>query len=311
MSEPGFAGRLPHDRGSVVTVGTFDGVHRGHWAILDEITQRAKASGRRSVLLTFDPHPLCVVRPAQAPPLLTIRDEKKELLAQTGLDVVVFQAFTPALAAFSPERFVDEVLIRRLGLEELVIGYDHGFGRNRSGDADTLQSIGAARGFGVDIVHPVTMGAGPVSSSRIREAVGEGRLDEAREALGRPYGVTGTVVRGDGRGRSIGFATANLSGIPREKLLPPPGVYAVRVDLASGPAQAGALHLGPRPTFEGASPTIEVHLLDFEGDLYGQRLRVHFIEQLRGVQRFESVAALTAQLDRDVAMTRERVRLEP
>jgi riboflavin kinase/FMN adenylyltransferase len=302
--------RLPADRGSVVTVGTFDGVHRGHSAILDEITRRADASGRRSVLLTFEPHPLYVVRPEQAPGLLTTRDEKKELLAQSGIDVVVFQAFTSGLASFSPERFVDEVLVRRLALEELVIGYDHGFGRNRSGDAETLRAIGASRGFTVDVVDPVTLGPDPISSSRIRAAVAAGRLDEARSGLGRSYGVTGTVTRGDGRGRSIGFPTANLSEIAPEKLLPPPGVYAVRVDLAAGPMRVGALHLGPRPTFEGAEPTLEVHLLDFEGDLYGQRLRVHFVEQLRGIRRFESVADLTAQLQRDVAAAGQRVSLD-
>lgn len=295
---------IPRDRGTVVTVGTFDGVHRGHWAVLQEIRERAREAGRRSVLVTFHPHPLRIVRPEHAPGLLTTPDEKKEILAESGLDFAVFLHFTAELSRYSPERFVTEILVDRLGVEELVIGYDHGFGRGRSGDADTLREIGRQTGFSVDVVGPVEAGTAPVSSTRIRAAVREARLDDAREGLGRPYSARGLVVRGDGRGRRLGFPTANLAGFPADKLLPPAGVYAVRGILRRG-EWMGALHMGPRPTFQGATPSVEVHLLDFEGDLYGEELRVDFIRRIRGVRSFGSPEELVAQLRADVARTRE------
>jgi len=297
--EPG----IPLDRGTVVTVGTFDGVHRGHWAVLQEIQARARASGRRSVLVTFHPHPLKIVRPQDAPPLLTTPVEKKEILAESGLDYAVFLTFTPALARFEPRRFVEEILVGRLGVSELVIGYDHGFGRGRSGDADTLRTIGAELGFQVDVVGPVHAGDEPISSSRIRRWVSEGDMPRAREGLGRPYSVRGVVVKGDGRGRQLGFPTANLAGISTDKLLPPAGVYAVR-GVTRGGTHPGALHLGPRPTFQGAPPTVELHLMDFDGDLYGEEVRVDFIRQLRGVRPFGSVQALVEQMKADVQEAR-------
>ncbi|HSG06871.1 MAG TPA: bifunctional riboflavin kinase/FAD synthetase [Longimicrobiales bacterium] len=293
--EPG----LPADRGTVVTVGTFDGVHLGHWAVLQEISRRARATGRRSVLVTFDPHPLRIVRPEHAPPLLTTPMEKKEILAESGLDYAVFIAFTERLSRYEPRRFVEEILVKRLGVEELVIGYDHGFGRGRSGDADTLRAIGAEMGFAVDVVPSVETEGGPVSSSRIRLAVNEGRMEEARACLGRPYSVRGVVVRGEGRGRQLGFATANLQVDQAEKLMPPPGIYAVRGVLRSG-THPGALHLGPRPTFQGSPPTVELHLLDFDRDLYGEEVRVDFVARLREVRPFDSAAALVAQMREDV-----------
>jgi riboflavin kinase/FMN adenylyltransferase len=302
--DPALPRGLPDDRGTVVTVGTFDGVHRGHWAVLQEIRRRALVTGRRSVLLTFHPHPLRIVRPDQAPRLLTTPDEKKEILAESGLDFAVFLRFTPALSRYEPERFVEEILVGRLGVEELVIGYDHGFGRGRSGDADTLREIGRRSGFEVDVVPPVQVGDEPVSSSRIRRAVQEGDMDGARRGLGRPYSLRALVVRGDGRGRQLGFPTANLAGFSIEKLVPPPGIYAVRGVTRTG-TWDGALHLGPRPTFQGAPPTIELHLLDFEGDLYGEDVRVDFVEYLREVLPFDSVQALVGQMKADVERTRE------
>lgn len=291
------------ERGTVVTVGTFDGVHRGHWAVLQEIRDRARAADRRSVLVTFHPHPLQIVRPQDAPPLLTTPVEKKEILAESGLDYAVFLNFTPELARYEPRRFVEEILLGRLGVEELVIGYDHGFGRGRSGDADTLRKIGAELGFTVDVVGPVEAGAEAVSSTRIRRAVAQGRMDEARAALGRPYSIRGVVVKGDQRGRKLGFPTANLAGFPPDKLLPPAGIYAVRVIGREG-TRNGALHLGPRPTFRGAPPSVEVHILDFDGDLYGEELRVDFVEYLRGVEPFDSVEALVRQMEADVERAR-------
>ncbi len=302
--DPGLARPFPpHPAGTVVTVGTFDGVHRGHWAVLTEIRERARTSGRRSILVTFHPHPLRIVRPAAAPPLLTTPDEKKEILAESGLDAVVFLPFTPVLARYEPQRFVDEILIGRLRVSELVIGYDHGFGRGRSGDVNTLREIGRERGFQVDVVPPVDVDGEAISSTGVRSAVAAGNVAAARTALGRPYAVRGLVVRGDGRGRTLGFPTANLQVLGADKLVPPPGIYAVRAALRSG-MHAGALHVGPRPTFQGSTPTVELHLLDFDGDLYGERVRVDFVEYLRPVAPFDSVAALVEQMRADVEQAR-------
>ncbi len=295
---------VPPGESNVVTVGTFDGVHRGHWAVLEEIGRRARDSGRRAVLVTFHPHPLTIVRPEVAPPLLTTPDEKKEILAESGVDWAVFVRFTPTLSRLSPRAFVEEVLVRRVGVGELVIGYDHGFGRDRSGDAGTLREIGRSLGFSVDVVGPVEAEGAPISSSRIRAAVAAGRMEEARAGLGRPYAFHGAVVRGDGRGASLGFPTANLQVAGEGKLLPPPGVYAVRGVLPTG-IWPGALHVGPRPTFEGSTPSVELHLLDFEGDLYGARVRVDLIQRIRGIIAFPSVEALVARMEEDVARCRE------
>ncbi len=301
---------IPRDRGTVVTVGTFDGVHRGHWTVLEEIRRRAEASGRRSVLVTFDPHPLRIVRPEHAPRLLTTPVEKKEILAESGLDYAVFISFTEALSRYAPRRFVEEILVARLGVEELVIGYDHGFGRDRSGDAGTLETIGAELGFDVAVVPPVEIDGGAVSSSRIRRAVAEARMEEARACLGRPYSVRGVVVRGDGRGKHLGFPTANLMVSNGDKLLPSAGIYAVWGVLRSG-TYPGALHLGPRPTFKGSPPAIELHLIDFDGDLYGESVRVDFVRFLRDVQPFGTVSALVDQMRDDVEEARTILRNDP
>ncbi len=284
-------------------MGTFDGVHRGHWAVLQEIRGRAEASGRRSVLVTFDPHPLRIVRPEHAPRLLTTPTEKKEILAESGLDYAVFISFTESLSRYEPRRFVEEILVRRLGVTELVIGYDHGFGRDRSGDADTLRAIGAELGFDVEVVPPVAAAGESISSSRIRRAVVEARMEEARACLGRPYSMRAIVVRGDGRGRQLGFPTANLVVLNGDKLIPRTGIYAVRGVLRSG-EYPGALHLGPRPTFKGSPPAIELHLMDFEGDLYGESVRVDFVRFLRDVRPFGTVAALVDQMRDDVQEAR-------
>ena len=290
-------------RGSAVTVGTFDGIHLGHREVLRETARRARRAGRPSVLVTFRPHPLQVLRPDDAPGLLTTSIEKKELLAQTGLDYAVFLPFTRTLARYSPRRFVEEVLVERVRVKDLVVGYDHGFGRGRSGDPGVLGAMGEELGFGVEVVPPTVVGDGPVSSSRIRRALLAGDMRAARAGLGRPYSLRGVVVRGEGRGRRLGFPTANLRIPDARKLIPGEGIYAVRVRLPSG-SRDGALHLGRRPTFPGSPATIEVHLLDHDADLYGTELRLDLIERLRDVRPFDSVAELVSHMSRDVRRAR-------
>ena len=290
----------PLPNGSTVTVGSFDGVHLGHQAVLREIDRRARAAGRASVLVTFDPHPLEVVNPGAAPPLLTTGPERLEVLALSPLDYVLLVRFDRHLAGLTPEEFVQEVLLERCSLRELVIGHDHGFGRGRSGDVETLRRLGASHGFEVDVVPPVDFGGQHVSSSRIRRAVAGGDLTTAGAMLGRRYGVVGPVGEGERRGRLLGVPTINLFELSPRKLLPPDGVYAVRVEWRGGSA-GGMMNQGPRPTFQDGRRILEAHIFDFEGDLYGEWVRIEWIERLRDIKRFGSVEQLKQQLERDRA----------
>jgi riboflavin kinase/FMN adenylyltransferase len=289
----------PHVHGTVITVGTFDGVHRGHLDVLARLVARSRAANRPSLLITFEPHPLEVLKPRLAPLLLTTREEKLAALAATGLDYVAIVPFTHEYSTRSAEEFVDLTLRQRYRMVELLIGHDHGFGRGREGSVDTLHSLGASRGFRVEVVPPVQADSGePVSSSRIRRALLDGRLDDAAHGLGRTYALTGRVVAGEARGRLLGFPTLNVApGSPR-KLLPPDGVYAVDVFTPRG-RFGGMLNLGGRPTFGDERRTIEAHLFDASGDFYGDVVQVGFVARLRDVVRFSDTAALVAQLADD------------
>lgn len=292
------SGLPPLPGGSIITVGSFDGMHLGHQAVLREIAERARIAGRASVLVTFEPHPLEVVNPQAAPRILMTGPERGEFLAQTALDYVVLLRFDRKMAGLSPEEFVKSILLERCQLKELVIGHDHGFGRGRSGDVETLQRLGVTYGFEVDVVKAVDFGDQHVSSSRIRRAVAGGDLTSAAAMLGRPYRVSGRVVEGARRGRQIGVPTINLGDIPPEKLLPPDGVYAVRVEWRGGRA-GGMMNQGARPTFHDGRRTLEAHLFDFDGDLYDEWVRLEWLERLRDIQPFASVEALKQQLERD------------
>ncbi len=304
LAGPTLPERLPvGPAGAVVTVGTFDGVHRGHLAVLEEVRKRAAARGARSVLVTFEPHPLAVIRPEAAPQRLTTFEEKKALLARSGVDLVVFLPFSRELADLSPREFVQEILIDRIGLRHLVIGYDHRLGRGRSGDLDELRAIGVELGFETDVVPAVLLDDAPISSSRIREELTAGAVADAARGLGRPYSFRGEIIHGDGRGRSLGFPTANLRVGEPGKLMPLEGIYAVNATIA-GATIRGVLHLGPRPTFPGASESVELHLLDFDQDIYGQIAEVSFCDRIRGVRVFGSIKALIRAMDEDCTAAR-------
>ena len=285
------------ETGATVTVGSFDGVHLAHRAVLDETVRRAAAAGRAAVLVTFEPHPLEVVRPERAPALLTTPMERRAALSETGIGHVLALRFDAALAALPPERFVREILRGRARMRELVIGYDHGLGRGRTGDVEALRRLGEADGFTVTVVPPVEVDGVRVSSSRIREAVAAGDLALAARLLGRPYRVAGPVMPGERRGRALGVPTINLE-VPPRKLLPPDGVYAVRVEWRDG-AAGGMLNQGPKPTFGDGRRTLEAHLFGVERDLYGEWVRIEWVARLREVRRFGSPAELVEQLERD------------
>jgi riboflavin kinase/FMN adenylyltransferase len=303
--DPALPPALPPDgRPAVVTVGTFDGVHRGHWEVLQEIRRRADRTGGRSILVTFHPHPLRIVRPDVAPPLLTTPAEKREILAESGLDYVVFLPFTRTLQQYPARRFVEEILLGRMHMDELVIGYDHGFGRDREGSVETLREIGRELGFGVDVVDAFQVSGQSVSSSRIRQLIAEGDVSGASPLLGRCYSVEGIVVQGERKGRELGFPTANIEVGDPEKMVPKEGVYAV-YGWVDGQRLPGLLHLGPRPTFAGFAPTVELWLMDWSGDLYGRRVRVEFVQRLRDVLPFPSVDALIAAMRADERRGRE------
>lgn len=298
------SGLPPDVLGTAVTVGTFDGVHRGHLDVISRLVQRAKEKGLSSLAITFDPHPLAIVNPAAAPPLLTVGPEKLEVLAETGLDYLAVLEFTPELAAFGAEQFVDDVLRSRFRMHDLLVGHDHGFGRERAGNAAVLQQLGADRGFTVDVVEPVASAEGRfVSSTAIRRAVAGGDLNLAASLLGRPYSISGTVVPGEQRGRALGFPTINLSPPAPNKLLPPDGVYAVRVQTPGG-SYGGMMNLGPRPTFGDPERSLEVYLFDAEGDFYQQHVRIDVVKRLRDIGTFASPDALVAQIRQDDAHAR-------
>jgi len=281
-------------------MGTFDGVHRGHQAVLAEVTRRARAGKLASVLVTFEPHPLAVVNPAAAPKLLTLAAEKEALVQAQGIDRFVLMPFTPAVAQLDAEAFVGR-LCDEYGMHELVMGYDHGFGRGRAGDVELVERLGRQRDFRMAVVDAVRDDGQPISSTLIRTAVAHGDLDSGARWLGRPYAIRGKVVRGAGRGRTIGIPTINLEPPDPRKLLPPDGVYAVRVRLGAGSTEqyGGMMNQGPRPTFGDQARTLEVHLFDFDGELYGATVDVEWVRRLRDVQVFPSREALVAQLEHD------------
>jgi riboflavin kinase / FMN adenylyltransferase len=294
----------PDGPSSAVALGVFDGVHLGHRAILGAAVADARASGVLAVACTFEPHPMEVLQPERAPLPITTLDERLALIAECGVEEAVVLTFTRALAAVEPEAFVKDVLVDRLRARQVVVGYNHRFGRGARGDTALLRDLGARLGFGVDVVPPLTVDGVPVSSTAIRAALGRGDLDAAARMLGRPYTLPGKVVAGAGRGRTLGFPTANVA--PDRPVLVAAGVYACTVEV-SGQQRRAVVNIGVRPTFGEETLAVEAYLLDFSGDLYGQTVRLLFVSRVREERRFPSVDALRAQIADDVETARKRL----
>jgi len=291
--------------GSVVTIGSFDGVHLGHQRLLQRVRTAAARDHQTTVAVTFDPHPRCVVDPSGCPPLLCSVDDRIQLLGLGGAERVVVIPFTRELSEWSADRFAT-TLIESLGMRRLIVGPGFALGRGREGNLEFLRRLGRRRGFVVTTMAPAKRGGRPVSSGRVRDALTEGRFSEAIAMLGRPYVIEGVVERGEGRGAGMGVPTANL-GVDRARCIPGPGVYAGWLDFGEG-WRAAATGIGTRPTFGGGTVTVEAHVLDFSGDLYGRHVRLALVRRLRLERAFASVAALMAAMARDIAHTREIVR---
>ncbi|MFA4904039.1 MAG: bifunctional riboflavin kinase/FAD synthetase [Desulfobaccales bacterium] len=288
---------------TVVTIGNFDGVHLGHRAILDRVQKRARELGGQAVAVTFNPHPVKVLRPEVNLPLLTTQDQKLKLLADAGLDAVVVLPFSLKFAALPAREFVRQYFCERLRAREVVVGHDYCFGRGREGNIDLLREMGSVHGFTVQVVWGVEVQGAVVSSSLIRAMLRLGKVTEAGRLLGRPYGVAGRVVQGKGRGaKLLGVPTANI--LTPNELLPASGIYAVWVSRGDA-ILPGVANIGTCPTFDNSELSLEVHLLDFSGDLYGEPLEVQFVARLREEQRFPSLEALAAQIHADIAVARQ------
>jgi riboflavin kinase/FMN adenylyltransferase len=304
MTQPVYLDKVAYDPATVLTVGTFDGVHEGHKSLIERVVAAAKAEGRRSVVVSFDPHPRDILQPgANGIQLLTTLDERAEILDAMGVDQLVVIPFTRDFSLLSSEEFIRDILWKTIGMAHIVIGYDHHFGRNREGGIDALRRMGEELGFRVESVEKHEIGTVTVSSTVARRSLREdGDVDLVASFLGRPYTLTGIVVHGQKRGRILGFPTANLSIHDARKIIPKNGVYCVDVDY-DGRVWRGMLNIGTRPTFkDGHHPSVEVHLIGFEGDLYGQSITVRFVDRIRDEMKFSGMDELRAQLDLDRAV---------
>ena len=291
----------------VVTAGTFDGMHQGHRAILETVCKEAEQRSGCSVAITFDKHPRSVLTPESAPPLLMSREEKHREIEATGIDLLIEIPFTLAFSKTSPEEFIEKFHVRLLSAAFIVVGVDHAFGRDRKGNVGMMKELGARFGFEVIEVEPRFFEGIPISSTRVRSKIAGGEVKEVSSLLGRSYGLIGEVVPGDSRGREIGFPTANLKPDEPDKLLPGDGVYVVRAKIDTSWI-GGVANIGIRPTFDGEGRGVEVHLLDFSGDLYGRRVELEFLVRLRNERKFSSVSNLSSQIREDVKSARSLLR---
>jgi riboflavin kinase / FMN adenylyltransferase len=292
------------DMDSVVTVGTFDGVHAGHRELIHRLVDRAREIGGRSVVVTFDPHPREILQPGnQGIGLLTTPKERSEILADLGVDTMVVIPFNRDFSLMDSSTFLRDVIYGKIGLNTFIIGYDHHFGRDREGDRSTVTSLGLELGFSVEVVEAREVNDFVVSSSSARRALSqEGDIELVKQFLDRSYRISGIVVHGDARGRTIGYPTANIKLNDPRKIIPKVGVYAVRVEIEDG-LFLGMMNIGYRPTFGFSDePRLEVYIIGYDGDLYGKKITVHFEARIRDEVKFESLDALRGQLDTDRAL---------
>ena len=289
--------------GSCVTIGNFDGVHMGHQRLIALAVDRSEAKDLTSVVVTFDPHPLRVLRSDKTPPFITLTQQKIELISQQGPQVCLLLEFTREMATLAPRDFVRKYLVDGLNMRELVIGYDYHLGKGRSGNFETLTLLGEEMGFTVDRLDPVTIDDAVVSSTRIRDLVQAGDVWDARPLLGRFYQVQGQVVHGMNRGgRLLGFPTANIKLV--DELFPKPGVYAIWVETA-GEIHMGVANIGKNPTFGNEVLSVEAHILDFKGDIYDRDIRVHFVHRIRDERKFSGIEELKERIAKDCALGRQ------
>jgi riboflavin kinase/FMN adenylyltransferase len=293
---------------SVITLGNFDGIHLGHQELVRMVIRRAQDIKGRSIVLTFRPHPLKVLAPEKCPPLISIYEEKIQLFEKLGIDVLVKIPFSLHFAEMSPRAFVKDILCDLLGAKEIFVGYNYKFGKGREGNTETLKQMGKEYGFSVHEVEQISVGGEVISSTKIRQMLTAGEVEHAAKLLGRPYAITGIVIKGDSRGKALGFPTANIAS--KHAIIPSNGVYAVKL-LAREKCLDGVVNIGLRPTFDTKSLAIEVHVFDFNEDLYGEEITLFFIGKLRDERKFETAEALIGQIRKDVGTAKEVLALTP
>ncbi len=289
---------------SFVTIGNFDGVHLGHHMLFSEVVSKAYKMAGTSIVVTFDPHPLQVMRPESGIKLVSTLEQKIELISLAGIDVLVVIPFSREFATTSAESFVDDILIKTIGVKELVVGYDYAFGKGRQGNIEFLKKQGKLKGFPVTVVEPYYVDQMLVSSTKVRELVNEGRMMDVKKLLGRSYQIRGTVQKGKKRGGPVvGFPTANLH-ISEEDLCPRHGVYVTQV-IYDGKCYGGVLNIGYNPTFDGNRLSVETHIFDFNQEIYGKKIKINLLKFLRGEQKFSGPAELAEQINEDISQARK------
>jgi riboflavin kinase/FMN adenylyltransferase len=287
---------------SVITLGNFDGLHLGHQELIRKVIRRAKETDARSIVVTFRPHPLKILAPEKCPPLISIYEEKIKLFEKLGIDVLVKIPFTLEFAKMTPGDFVKGILCDMLGAKEIFVGFNYRFGRGREGNITTLKALGERLGFTVREVEQVSLDGEVISSTKIRHLLRDGEVEHAARLLGRTYTITGIVVKGDGRGKDLGFPTANIA--PKHSIIPAHGVYAVRLFVRDR-FYDGIANIGMRPTFDKNVLTVEVHVFDFNEDIYGEDISLYFIGKIRDEKRFGSADELIHQIRADVGIARD------
>jgi riboflavin kinase/FMN adenylyltransferase len=287
--------------GSIITLGNFDGLHLGHQELIKKIIRRAKETGGLSMVVTFRPHPLKILAPEKCPPLISIYEEKIQLLEKLGIDVLVKIPFTLDFSAMEPRDFVKNILSDLLGVKEIYVGYNYRFGKGRKGNITMLRDLGQEFGFEVREVEQVSLEGEVISSTRIRQLLKKGEVENASRLLGRAYTLCGIVVKGDGRGRGLGFPTANIAA--KHSIIPSNGVYAAKLFVRDS-YYDGIVNIGMRPTFDANSLAIEVHIFNFDEDIYGEEITLYFIHKIREEKKFQNAEALINQIKADIKVAK-------